>query len=388
MRKTWPDVAKGGCIILVVLWHVITKHYLSVDWNTGLPIPAAWGSLGEQLLPLRMPLFFTISGMFAAGAVQRPWSVVVSPRVARFAYLYALWLLIHTVIMWFTPDFDTAAARTPLKIIEYLTITPTNLWYLYALALYFVIAKVTRQVPMYALLPAAFLLSAVAAAHLLPEPSNRGQVYQNLVFFLAGLYLRSRIEQLADSADGRRLIGFTAAYVVALLAMAAVHAQTWFGVWPLVSVVAIGFGVTAAAWVPRWPRIAAPLATLGRSTLPIYVMHLPLLAILDRLLRGPLGKVEPKVPLLVAVEPILLVAFLVMLCLWLHNGLRKVGAVWLFELPRRAPKPAGLMPRQMSHAAKSDGARLDWFDRVAEQQRARSDASAGSDVRDFAERPR
>ena len=63
-RVGWPDVAKGVCIILVVLWHVVTKHAIAVA-GAG-PVTDAWATLNAQLLPLRMPLFFLISGMFAA----------------------------------------------------------------------------------------------------------------------------------------------------------------------------------------------------------------------------------------------------------------------------------------------------------------------------------
>src|SRR5690349_20157208 len=75
-RTQWADVAKGVCILLVVLWHVIMKHYLEIDWRLRLPSPGAWGTFGEQLLPLRMPVFFTISDMFAVAAVNRPWRVI------------------------------------------------------------------------------------------------------------------------------------------------------------------------------------------------------------------------------------------------------------------------------------------------------------------------
>ena len=81
-RTVWADVAKGMCILLVVLWHVVTKHYLRIDWHVSPPIPGAWGVLTEQLLPMRMPLFFTISGMFAIGAVRRPWRVLGRSKVA------------------------------------------------------------------------------------------------------------------------------------------------------------------------------------------------------------------------------------------------------------------------------------------------------------------
>ncbi|VXB38288.1 acyltransferase family protein [Aeromicrobium sp. 9AM] len=331
-RETWPDVAKGVCIVLVVLWHVVTKHYQRVDWDTSLPFSAAWGSLGEQLLPLRMPLFFTISGLFAIGAVNRPWPTLVRTRIGKFATLYAIWLLIHTAVMWFTPSFDTARARGPLQLVEQLTITPTNLWYLYALALYFLVARVTAKVPTVWLLTAAFLLSAVAAAHLLPVPSNRGQVYQNAFFFLAGLRLGPTVTAYVVKVDRRRLVTSAAAYASALTAMAALGAQQWFGVWPAVSILATWFGVTGAVLLSRHlPRPAALLSRLGVRTLPIYVIHLPLLAVLDRLLRGPLSVLEPRTPVLAAIEPVLLTALLIGACLGLHRGLRACGLRRLFE---------------------------------------------------------
>jgi hypothetical protein len=50
-RVAWADVAKGVCILLVVLWHVIMKHYLQIQWRVAGPIPGAWGAFSEQLLP-------------------------------------------------------------------------------------------------------------------------------------------------------------------------------------------------------------------------------------------------------------------------------------------------------------------------------------------------
>jgi threonine dehydratase len=333
-RQTWPDVAKGICIVLVVLWHVVTKHYQRVDWDTSIPWSAMWGTLGEQLLPLRMPLFFTISGLFAVGAVTRPWPVLIRTRVARFSYLYALWLLIHTAVMWSTPTFDTARARSAGELLSQLTISPTNLWYLFALALYFAVARATRRVPTAWLLTAALALSAVAAADLLPVVSNRGQVYQNLVFFLAGLRLRPVIETYASTASARRLLPAGAAYVVALLAMAAAGAQRWLGVWPAVSVLAIALGIAGAAMIARHlRRTTRALSGLGTRTLPIYVMHLPLLAVVDRVLRGPLDVLEPRTALVAAVEPVVLTALLIAVCLTLERVLRRRGTRWLLETP-------------------------------------------------------
>ncbi|MEO3768925.1 acyltransferase [Micromonospora sp. B9E7] len=341
-RAEWADAAKGVCIILVVLWHVVVKDYLQIDWHLGVPVPGLWGTLGEQFLPLRMPLFFTISGVFAANAAQRPWRVVARSRVAGFLYLYALWLLIHTAILAAAPELPTDRATSALGVLEQLTITPSNLWYLYALALYFTIAKATRRAPRALVLVPAAVLSAVAAAGLLDTPGNRGGLYQNLVFFLAGLYLRPQIQRWAATASRRRLLLTSGAYVLALAAMAVAGAQQWFGVWPAVSVVAVIFGITAAARLARWSALSKPMASLGRITLPIYVVHMPVLALLHRLLLVPVSELGRSAQgLIVLGYPVLLTGLVIGLSLAVHRGLLAVRAGWLFALPGpRRPEAA------------------------------------------------
>ncbi|WP_327011193.1 acyltransferase family protein [Dactylosporangium sp. NBC_01737] len=331
-REPWADVAKGACIMLVVLWHVITKNFLQVDWHLPVPLPGAWGLLGEQLLPLRMPLFFAISGMFAVGAVGRSWRVIGRSKVAKFGYLYAVWLLIHTLVLALVPDFDTARAAGPLQLLEQLTITPSNLWYLLALAVYFTVAKAARRLPATLVLGVALALSVVVAAGLLDTPGNRGGLYQNLVFFLAGVRLRPAVEGLAHAASWRRLALLGGGYALGLVVLRLLP-----GTGPLVSVVAVAFGVTAAALAARSATVARVLGDIGRRTLPIYVLHMPVLAICHAVLIGPMDRADPPMQLLLAVaEPVLLTVMVTWFCLALERSLPAA----LVDLPSRTRRPA------------------------------------------------
>ncbi|MEU4690448.1 acyltransferase family protein [Actinoplanes sp. NPDC023714] len=339
-RRQWIDVAKGVCILLVVLWHVIMKHYLQVGWRLPVPLPGLWGTFGEQLLPLRMPVFFAISGMLAAGAVARTWSATARSRVAKFLYLYALWFGVHTAVLWSLPGFDTLAARGVADIVEQLTVTPTNLWYLMALAVYFVVARSTRTLPAVAVLLPAFALSAVAASGLLAAPGNRGQLYQNLLFFLAGVRFRPWIDRWARSATMRTFGTCVTAYLILVAVMRLAGAERWFGVWPLISGVAVAAGIAGAVQLARLRRLSGALAGLGRNTLPIYVIHMPLLALFDAALRGPFSGAGPAVQLALAVTlPVALTALLVLACLTLHRGALAAGGHWLFTLPDRRARP-------------------------------------------------
>ncbi|BEL05837.1 hypothetical protein Q0Z83_040280 [Actinoplanes sichuanensis] len=335
-RRQWIDVAKGVCILLVVLWHVIMKHYLQVGWRLPVPLPGVWGTFGEQLLPLRMPVFFTISGMLAAGAVTRSWAQTRRSRITKFLYLYALWFAVHTAVLWNLPGFDTLAARSVADIAEQLTVTPTNLWYLMALAVYFTIARSTRALPAVVVLMPAFVLSAVAASGMLAAPGNRGQLYQNLLFFLAGVRLKPWIDRWAQTATLRTFGVCVAAYLVTVAVMRVAGAQRWPGVWPLISGLAVAAGVAGATQLVRLRRLSNALAGLGRNTLPIYVIHMPLLAIIDAVLRDVFSGAGPAAQLvLAAVLPVALTALLVLVCVRLHRWAPAVGGAWLFTLPQR-----------------------------------------------------
>lgn len=336
-RLDWADVAKGASIVLVVLWHVTTKHYQQVTWETSLPIVGAWGALGEFFLPLRMPLFFTISGMLAVGALTSINRTKSVSKIRLFFYLYVLWLIIHTAAMVWNSDFDTAIARTPGQFFAQLFISPTNLWYLYALGLYFALALVTKRVPMVPLLIIAILVSALASIGIIPNENNRIQVIENLVFFLAGYRLRPLIESFARSISWKRLALIFGGYIAAYGAVMLTDSHTVFGVRPVLAIIATACGIGLATMISRsWAPVSRVLARCGRSTLPIYVMHLPLLALFDLLMRPVMQSLEGSSSEVVAVvEPIVLTVVLVAVCLLLHRLLLKIGARWLFDVPRR-----------------------------------------------------
>ncbi|MFD0592403.1 hypothetical protein ACFQZ4_07410 [Catellatospora coxensis] len=108
----------------------------------------------------------------------------------------------------------------------------------------------------------------------------------------------------------------------------------------------MAFGITAAARLARLPALGGLLAALGRRTLPIYVIHMPVLALLHLLLHDPISNLGFTGQLVSAlVYPAVLSAVVIALCLLIHRGLRALGASWLFELPewttrRTPPTPA------------------------------------------------
>lgn len=331
----WVDVAKGGAIVLVALWHVTLKHYQQIPWQTTLPMTGIWGSFGEFFLPLRMPLFFTVSGMLAVSALSRKGRLGVGRKVGTYLYLYAVWLIIHTVALHWSLNFDTAIARTPGEFLSQLLISPTNLWYLFALGLYFLVAWLTKSVPAPVMIFIALVLSATASTGLIPDENNRVQVLQNLVFFVAGSRFRPEIEAFARMMTWKRFVLMGLAYGVVFTLVETTDTFAAFGVRPLLAGWAAAFGIGLAAHLCAVCRpIADVLGRLGRSTLPIYVMHLPMLALLDHGMRPLLTSLTGVAAWVVAtIEPVVLTVLLVAGCLMMRRLLRLVRMDWLFSLP-------------------------------------------------------
>src|SRR3954452_848099 len=84
-RLAWPDLARGACMVLVVLLH--TDHALRHIGESDELLHL----FDELLVPLRQPLFFMVSGMLGAGILSRGAQGVLVHRVGRYFWLYIFW---------------------------------------------------------------------------------------------------------------------------------------------------------------------------------------------------------------------------------------------------------------------------------------------------------
>ncbi|WP_051196625.1 acyltransferase family protein [Jonesia quinghaiensis] len=337
-RDGWPDLAKGLCIILVVLWHVVTKHVQHIDWGSGESAASLWGVVSAQLLPLRMPLFFLISGVFAASIVYANNYERIVRRSGGLLALYVVWVLIQTVLFaWIAPEFETARAHSVSELFAHLTYSPTNLWYLQALALYLLLARATRRLPPVVVLGCAFVISSAAAAGALPTWGNFWQVAQNGVFFLLGLYGRQRIRDAAATITGKWAIGLCALFGVGLILVGALDARNILGVWPTVSALAVAAGVSVCVLGDRHASgVTQPLRWLGQRTLPIYVLHMIPLAIIHNVVADHNAII--RLPGAVVWEPLVVTVLVVAVSIGLYYALRylRLGRLFRPDIPYRS----------------------------------------------------
>ena len=328
-RLSWPDVAKGACILLVVLHHVILKDYIFLVGAAYDPIEDIWHDLTYALKPVRMPLFFAVSGFFAASAVARPWRSSWR-RIASGYYLYVVWLGVYVGVYSLERDIPANRVVSVADLFGELAWAASSMWFLYALAVYFVVARLLRRVPPAAVVGAAAALS-VSVSALGIEENNRFSVLVHLVYFLAGAYYPHVLRRIAAlRLSGAALLGLFLAYAGAA-AVVLYSGLPWSPTGFAASLIGIPLGILLAVRASG-SRVADGLAWVGRRTLRVYVLHLIVLVAVVQL---PLALGEGgALGLLAALGyPVLMTGLVVLACFGLHEALVRLRCGWLFALP-------------------------------------------------------
>lgn len=192
-RIPWVDYAKGICICLVVMMHS-TLGVGEYAGGTGFMHHAV-----DFARPFRMPDFFLISGLFLSLVIDRPWRLYADRKVLHFAYFYVLWLLIQGAFRW--PGL--ALGEGPLAVLETFAtalVQPYGtLWFIYLLPVFFVTAKLLRNVPPLLVLAAAVVLESArieTGAVVIDEFAAR------FFYFCVGWYGAPAVFAFARFAEG------------------------------------------------------------------------------------------------------------------------------------------------------------------------------------------
>jgi uncharacterized membrane protein YcfT len=282
---------------------------------------------------MRMPLFFLASGLFVAGPLAASWRTLLHKRVALFLYLYLLWTLLRFAFFQIpaVDAIDPYHTSDPVTTLALALILPGSLtWFLYALALFAIVCKLIRRVPVWLQLPVAGALSALAGAEVVQfESGPWTRIARYFFFFLLGWHARGLVQRVAASSNALKVVAAAAGCVVAAAAAVVLDLQPVPGVALALNIAAVTFGVLFAAWISRY-RIGRPLVALGRQTLPVYLLHIFWLA------AAMVGLQYLDLPVVAAyLLPAAIAVVLTALSLVTHRLLVRAHAPWLFALPSR-----------------------------------------------------
>ncbi|WP_295626369.1 acyltransferase family protein [uncultured Corynebacterium sp.] len=337
-RVGWVDSAKGLCIFLVVLGHAITE-LANHGYSTGI-----WAEVNFVLGPIRMPLFFLLSGLFAAKALSESWDRLANRRIWVMVWLYVVWVPVREIVLALLPySHVTADGLTrPPRIMNtddwpsmlynslHALVEPTSyLWFLWALALFAILSKLLRGI-------SPLIQIAVAAVIYVTAPFagvswSWDFVSKMLVFYLLGLHGAPLIFRMVARRPIWFLIASAGAYVVVavwiLRTFPSFNAGNRGVVGLFLSTAGLFAIINVMAMLQNSP-VVRPFEKIGHRTLPVFLMHIPMLGIIaivaDQFFDG-----DPGLPL----QPVVAAAVAAALCLSLHRLLLRVGAEWLFKRP-------------------------------------------------------
>ena len=160
-RIAWVDHAKGLSIILVVMMHSTLGVELALGSHSFM------GDVVAFAAAFRMPLFFMISGLFLARALERPWARYLDDKVLHFAYFYVLWSLIQIGIRLAVPNEGNHGVS--LHDLLMIPLEPYGtIWFIYVLAVFFVVTRLLAAAG------PAVLLGLAVVLNILPVPGLDG----------------------------------------------------------------------------------------------------------------------------------------------------------------------------------------------------------------------
>ncbi|TNM65754.1 acyltransferase family protein [Aliirhizobium smilacinae] len=332
-RIEWLDIAKGGSIVCVAVFH--STLYMKANGFD----PKLAAALNELLTPIRMPMFFTISGILGAGVLKREWRSLFARQIWTFAYLFALWSLIRW--FYFRNVQDNVIVKTEgdtLSELATMWIMPeSGLWFIWALAIFFVIGRLFANARLLAIGISLTLAAMTWAGVIQPGNFVHRNVLVYLPFFLCGLYFGKPI--VSRLAERPVVIGIAAAIAFVLLKLGLMPllggGLDYAAAAILLSVSGLMLGCTVAIGLGQlWPRYN-PIAYIGRNTLPIYVTHVLLISALSAFLARSL----PHNAGFAHAGVLFLIAISLSVPLMLRAGADKMQAWWIYQAPKMAVQP-------------------------------------------------
>ncbi|MBY4207233.1 acyltransferase family protein [Rhodococcus fascians] len=340
VRMHWVDVARGVCVLLVVLHHVIRQLAAEAPdgWRSAVVL---WESVDEVLTPIRIPLFFLMSGMLVAGRASAPWPSAKSKLVVP-AYLYVVWsvLLAAREFVPVGEGMHGSGASKLGAVLAEIVLACSGYWYLFALPIYFVVARysvwVNRYILVVVLLVPLLFRSRISgffvdlSSNFTESPSLLGSICVNVGFFVAGVRFKSEVEKFAESSNVLWGVGLLATYIVAVSANVCLDLQILA---ILSSFAGILLGVCGARLVTS-SISGNVLQYIGARTLPVYVLQFFYISILS-LVWSLSGDRADRLSIVAGFAyPLLLVAVISAVSLLFFNLASRSRLRYLFQPPK------------------------------------------------------
>ncbi len=254
-RMGWMDLLRGGAVLLVVVWHVVSVPSL----YTGSEPSGVVGAFNNALSPFRIPTLLVLSGLLLERSLSKGATRYVAGKLRHIAWPYALWCVLITAA-----SGSLASLTSP-----WFWLGGNILWYLAVLLFCYAAALLRpRWLPWGVCVVAPLVLLWVVE----PGTNAVNRFLWFGAFFFLGATLKNHLETLQ-----RRVPRWSVALLVMLallggaaVALGSVRQQT-----PAFFLISAA-GILAVLWfAPRVPRsnITRVLGWYGRNSIVVYVAH-------------------------------------------------------------------------------------------------------------------
>jgi uncharacterized membrane protein YcfT len=329
-RVDWVDYAKGICIVMVVMMHSVLGVELASGQTGFMHVLVMFAK------PFRMPDFFLISGLFLPLVIDRDWRTYLDRKVVHFAYFYVLWVTIQFGFK--APAFASESGWAHVGV-EYLGafIEPFGtLWFIYLLPIFFVVIKLTRNVPPALVWVVAALLES---AHVATGWTVIDEFAARFVYIYSGYLFANYVFALSDRARAHPALALVGLATWALVngGLVALGVSEW-------PVISLALGLCGACAIITMGTLLAHMRWLnflrfcGEHSIVIYLaFFLPMATTRTLLLKTGIIHDIGVISLIVTIAGVVGALLIWRAALWAH-------ANFLFERPDAfwiAPKKAG-----------------------------------------------
>ncbi|MDO4927521.1 MAG: acyltransferase family protein [Corynebacterium sp.] len=290
VRILWPDVAKGISILGVCFLHVV------------LLVPGTTGSIATEinrwLGPVRMPLFFIVSGLFAYKVRAFNLMELWNKRLRYLLIPYLVWSPLELI------SGRIAVGEIPnLRMIIKQVLEGTgSMWFLHSLSVFVVFLWLTRFLPDRLSFAASFLPYLFLTMSL---EFDLSKIMLFLPVYCVGVFFRPAVLMWATRINKWYLwlgtfllfLGVQRLFEEVNWVTSKLVAAGWDVTGPTVHQVlggirvfgALPFAILVCSLIAQIPLLARFFTYFGRNTLVIYIGHMIMLAFGFKLIMNQLG---------------------------------------------------------------------------------------------------
>ena len=253
---------------------VLGHCWIGLEGAGLIPDERLFGAVENAIYLFHMPVFFFVSGLFFK-AVAAP-GAFLRGRAESLLWPLVLWSWVEALAL-----MAAGEGRAPVDLIGLLTYpAPPKIvfWFLWALFVLQVVTYALHRLFRARTEPVLIVLALAALGYFAMgfDPGGLVNVLENAPYFLAGVILASR---RAELLDGRFPLG------LAVLLLVGTEGLVW--IWGAVPVPPAGqllalaavLGFTVLVGRTAGMRPGAALAWLGQRTMPVYLTHIIVLAV-------------------------------------------------------------------------------------------------------------